>query len=359
MISAKAGVALRVLEAAYPYRTETGWLDSAPTAEVVLAAESVLTALYLAGAPRGLEVSHRRWTEVLRTLRAENLFLSGAVKGLRRRGLREEALTLETRGLLDWAERRVGAGVVLTAASREYPAGWIRKLGSAAPAAISKRGELPSGPFLAVVGSRRVRFAQRQFAKEIGAEAVRLGYAVVSGAAAGCDRAAAVGAMNEERRSKDEKESPTVSEIETYDGRPFGSAQGRLPTYEQKGSAPLVEILPCGMGVRRERFRGCVLSPFAPYEDFSGPNAMRRNALIYSMADAVVVVHARFGEGGTWRGAIEANRRKLCRLIVKEDANDPAARALIGLGAYGLICPSDLARALDPIGAQGELALEG
>jgi predicted Rossmann fold nucleotide-binding protein DprA/Smf involved in DNA uptake len=265
--------------------------------------------------------------EVLRTLRGECQSLSGAVKALRRRGLREEALTLETPGLLDWAERRVRAEVALTAASPEYPPGWIRKLGASAPAALWKRGSLPNGPFLAIVGSRRVRFEYRLFAREVGAEAVRLGYAVVSGGAAGCDRAAAGGAIG--------------------------------AMHDLSDALPLVEILPCGTGMRKERFPGCVLSPFAPQEEFSGPNAMQRNALIYSMADAAVIVHARFGEGGTWRGAIEANRRRLCRLIVKEDLSDRAARALIGLGAYGLNCAGDLAGALISVGAQGELALEG
>lgn len=322
------------------YGRTTDFASPNVSREQTMEFEYVLAALYLAGAPRGLEISHRNWPEVLKALRGDCLCLRDAVKGLRRRGLRDEALALETPGLLDWVERRVRAGVVLTAASQAYPSGWIRKLGGSAPAALWKRGELPSGPFLAVVGSRRVGFEERLFAREIGAEAVRLGYAVVSGAAAGCDRAAARGTAE-----------MWLKRSRTYDER--------RATYDDGAEMPLVEILPCGMSSRRERFSGCVLSPFACKEEFSGPNAMRRNALIYSVADAAVVVHAHFGEGGTWRGAVEANRRRLCRLIVRDDRKDQAARALVGLGALGLSCASDLARVLVSVGAQSELALEG
>src|SRR5688572_21807881 len=332
MVGAKVSLALRVLEAVYPYRVESGWIDGGTTAEVARTAECVLAALYLAGAPRGVHVSPRNWAEVLRTIRSQGLSFSSAAKGLRRRGLREEALALETPGLLDWAERRVMAGVVLTAASPEYPAGWIRKLGSSAPPALWKRGAIPEGPLLTVVGSRRIGFEERLFAKQIGEEAVRLGYAVVSGAAAGCDRAAAKGALgiNDKRGTKNDK--------------------GGVP--------PVVEILPCGMGMRRERFGGCVLLPVGCDEECCGPNAMRRNAWIYSMADAAVVVHARFGEGGTWRGAVEANRRKLCRLIVREDPCDEldpegrAAKGLIALGAVPIERASDLAGVLEAVGMQ-------
>ena len=361
MVRANAGMVLRVLEAAYPYRAESGWMESGTTAEVVRASECVLAALYLAGAPRGIEVSTRHWAEVLRMVRTEGLSLGGAARGLRRRGLREEALSLETPGLLEWAERRVMAGVVLTAASSEYPAGWMRKLGGSAPAALWKRGAIPEGPFLAVVGSRQVRFAERLFATEIGEEAVRLGYAVVSGAAAGCDRAAARGALG----GIDDKRG-TINDKGSGEGiGGLASINEKRQTINDKENAlPLVEILPCGMGMRRERFGGCVLSAFACNEEFSGPNAMRRNALIHSMADATVVVHARFGEGGTWRGAVEANRRRLCRLIVRVSSydalgeEDRAARALMGLGAAAIQRASDLAGVLHAVGAQGELALE-
>ena len=79
---------------------------------------------------------------------------------------------------------------------------------------------------------------------------------------------------------------------------------------------------------------------------------MRRNALIYAMAEAAVIVHARFGEGGTWNGAIEARRRKICPLIVRNDGT-PAARALIALGACPIERPDDLRVALESPEAQG------
>jgi predicted Rossmann fold nucleotide-binding protein DprA/Smf involved in DNA uptake len=82
---------------------------------------------------------------------------------------------------------------------------------------------------------------------------------------------------------------------------------------------------------------------------------MERNALIYAIADAAVIVHARFKTGGTWHGAVEALRRRYTRLIVREDANNAAHRALIGLGAIPLRRPEQLAEALAALPMQPTL----
>jgi hypothetical protein len=71
---------------------------------------------------------------------------------------------------------------------------------------------------------------------------------------------------------------------------------------------------------------------------------MERNALIYAFAPYAVVCHARYKEGGTWHGAIDAQRRKLCRLIVR-DIETPAHRALISLGGIPIAHSHDLASA--------------
>ena len=244
-------------------------------------------------------------------------------------------MILESPGLLAWAEARHEAGEVLTATCPNYPAGWRRKLGAGAPPAVWIRGAMPAGPFLAVVGSRNVGSAVRQFAWDVGAAAVSAGYGICSGAAPGCDRAAAQGACHREAQRFSGEEARANSNSDLQDA---GSPGFRL-----------VEILPCGLGMRQDDFAGSAISPFALEEPFSGPSAMIRNALIYAMADAAVVVHARFGEGGTWRGATEAKRRGLCPLIVYpgfDSASRRAARALAGLGAAVLDTKDGLASAL-------------
>lgn len=194
---------------------------------------------------------------------------------------------------------------------------------------------MPRAPWIAIVGSRHVEAEVRAFARKVGEEAARIGHAVVSGAASGCDRAAAAGAARAWRQAVGESW-----------GKRFGGAVGDV--------CPLAQILPCGMAMRPEGMEGCVLSPFGPQEPFSGPNAMQRNVLIYALGEAAFIVHARFGEGGTWRGAVEARRRRLCRLVVRADGSR-ASEALLALGAARLETPGEMEAAIRCVAAQGEL----
>ncbi|MEA2553228.1 MAG: hypothetical protein QOJ65_1404 [Fimbriimonadaceae bacterium] len=82
---------------------------------------------------------------------------------------------------------------------------------------------------------------------------------------------------------------------------------------------------------------------------------MERNALLYALGDAALIVRAQFKTGGTWHGAIDAHRRRLTRLIVREDPSNPAHRALVALGAVPLSRPEELALALRAGPMQGEL----
>lgn len=102
--------------------------------------------------------------------------------------------------------------------------------------------------------------------------------------------------------------------------------------------------------------RVAFVSAQAPEEGFSRAAAMERNALIYAFGAGAVVAHARYREGGTWHGAIDALRRRH-RLVVR--APDPdasstgappgfveASRALIALGAMRADSPESAVRSL-------------
>lgn len=52
-----------------------------------------------------------------------------------------------------------------------------------------------------------------------------------------------------------------------------------------------------------------LLSPFDPQAGFNVGNAMYRNKLIYSMADAALIVSCTLEKGGTWAGATEQLRK--------------------------------------------------
>lgn len=282
----------------------------------------VLAALYLAGAPRGLESPRRNASEILRVLRCEDVGLGGAARALARFGFSREALALESPGLLSWAEQQVAGDSVLTLADQEYPRGWRRKLSVSAPPALWRRGPMPSGRVLAVVGSREVPTEVRTFARKAGFACRHLGYSLVSGGAAGCDQAAALGAagFSEDSSSRGEVDASGV-----------------------------VEILPFGLARSSPEPSGALLSLFEPAAEFSGPQAMQRNTLIYAMAEAAIVVQARFGVGGTWQGAIEARRRRHCGFIVGSVCEERARRALVALGAVDLESPGDLDGAISAL----------
>lgn len=268
----------------------------------VSASSAALAALYLPGSP-AWGCSPRRWLAVLGALEAGG----EAVRALRSQSFWEEAARLEVPGALEWARRVLAAGDALTAACPGYPVRWSERLGAAAPAALWQSGPLPSGLFVAVVGSRRLSPPDSEFAFGVGRALALAGYVLVSGGAAGADTQAALGA--------------------------------------QSAGGSVLELLPCGLGSGVGR-RGCAASVCAPGAPFSSASAMQRNAVIYALAEAAVVVAPRFRQGGTWHGAIEARRRRLCPLLVRPVPGCPASAALLALGARPLAAPSGLELAL-------------
>ena len=98
----------------------------------------------------------------------------------------------------------------------------------------------------------------------------------ISGAARGIDQAAMHGAL-----------------------RNWGTATGILSSFLEKEAVNREhrEVLMEGNLV--------LVSPYDPKAGFNVGNAMRRNKLIYALADAGLVIDSSNGEGGTWAGAVE------------------------------------------------------
>lgn len=289
--------------------------------------ESVLlAALYLRECPRSYDPPWRGWQAALRAFRLAECRLSDAELALKRAGLALESLALAAPGVLSWAERVHCNGQCLTPGCARYPTRWISVLGSSAPPALWRSGEMPEPPYLTIVGSRFVPRRVLAFSRDAGAQAVRLGFAVASGGAEGCDVEAIRGAERE------------------------GASRGI-----QAG----VEIVPCGLGRFARRPGSCVLSACPPDAEFTAAAAMERNTLLYALSEFSLVVHARFKEGGAWTGATDALRRKSTRLIAREDPENPAHRALASQGAILLRSPIELGNALCSKLAQPALAFFG
>lgn len=204
----------------------------------------------------------------------------------------EEAICLEAPGCLEWGRSITSEGRVCTPLSPSYPSLWLERLGDGAPPALWSSGRPNSFPRLGLVGSRDPTPFSLAFARRFVEVCARREYGVVSGGAVGIDRIA-------------------------------------------EGSSRCLRILPEQVAVESKTWS---LTLSAPGEPFSVGRAMERNALIYAGSLACVVVQPRFRVGGTWQGAVDALRRRLCPVWV-QDAGTQATEALVALGAVRLPDP--------------------
>ena len=253
----------------------------------------------------GRPLSKREWAHFRAWLNDNGLEPSVLLKGdldMLLEGWEDRTVTRERlRALLNRGaalglslERWERAGLwVLTRSDADYPERLKRRLGRSAPAVLfgcGNRALLGRGG-IAVVGSRNAGEDDLEFARRLGAEAAEEGYSVVSGGARGIDRYAMQGALEWE-----------------------GAALGVLAD----------SLLRAAMAAdyRRYILSGdlALVSPFNPEARFHVGNAMARNACIYCLADAAVVVCSETGKGGTWTGAIENLKNGWVPLGVKPDS---------------------------------------
>src|SRR3546814_4658351 len=129
---------------------------------------------------------------------------------------------------------------------------------------------------LAVVGSRHVDDTLIDYTMTVGRLAARAGRTLLSGGAKGIDQAAMRGAL---------------------DGS--GKVCGVL--------ADSLEKTTMNREHRNLLLNGqlVLISPYDPSAGFNVGNAMRRNKLLYALADTSLVVSSDLNKGGTWAGAIE------------------------------------------------------
>lgn len=218
-------------------------------------------------------------------------------------------------------ERWQRAGLwVLTRSDPDYPRQLKQRLGRATPAILFGCGNkaLLNGDGIAVAGGRHASDADITFAERIGQRAATCARLVVSGGAAGVDRAAMLGALHAE-----------------------GTAVGVLADnlLRSATSATYRKYL-----MSRDL---TLISPFNPEARFLVGNAMARNKYIYCLAQDAIVVSSTPGSGGTWNGAIENLRQGWVPLAVKRtDAPDSGNPKLVELGARWLEGLDDSALAI-------------
>ena len=196
---------------------------------------------------------------------------------------------------------------VVSRADPEYPRRLKSRLKADAPAVLYGCGNISSldSGGLAVVGSRNVDEALVQYTQTIGALAAQAQSAILSGGARGIDQAAMHGALDA-----------------------GGKATGVLADSLEKAVVSKYnrDMLLAG--------RLVLTSPYDPAAGFNVGNAMRRNKIVYALADASLVVSSDLNKGGTWTGAVEQlDKLKLVTVFVR--STGPRSAGLDALAARG------------------------
>lgn len=199
---------------------------------------------------------------------------------------------------------------LLTRSDADYPRLLKQRLGRAAPAILFGCGNrnVLHGDSIAVVGGRHADDADIGFAERVGQRAAACGRQVVSGGAAGVDRAAMLGALQAE-----------------------GTAIGVLADGLLRAATSSI--------YRKHLMSGdlALVSPFNPEVRFLVGNAMARNKYIYCLARGAIVVSSSPDSGGTWNGAVENLRYGWVPLAVKRtDAADSGNPKLVERGGRWL-----------------------
>jgi len=177
---------------------------------------------------------------------------------------------------------------VICRSDSEYPARFKSHLVGQAPAILFGIGNrsLLSGGGVAIVGARDIDEEGRAFAQDVAARCARGDVPVVSGGARGVDETAMSAALAEGGAVIGVLANKLLQRSVTREAR-AGLADGYL----------------------------LLLSPYYPEAGFSTGRAMRRNKLIYALADYGLVVSATYNKGGTWAGAVEELKRDRSRPI--------------------------------------------
>lgn len=159
--------------------------------------------------------------------------------------------------------------VPVTRVSPGYPLAVRRRLGLDSPGVLWAKGDLSllEQPKVALVGSRELECANRQFAMEAGQQAALQGYVLVSGNAKGADRTAQEACL---------------------------AAGGSVISVvaDELAEKPLEERL-------------LYLSEDGFDLAFSAQRALSRNRVIHALGELTLVAQSHMGTGGTWDGTVK------------------------------------------------------
>lgn len=158
--------------------------------------------------------------------------------------------------------------VPLTRVSQGYPVTLRCRLGLESPGVLWAKGNLSilERPMIALVGSRDIAAPNKKFAAQVGIEAARQGYALVSGNARGADRVAQEACL---------------------------AAGGQV-----------ISVVADELAKQKYRTSVLYLSEEGFDQPFSSIRALSRNRVIHALGEKTFVAQCTLGMGGTWSGTV-------------------------------------------------------
>jgi len=184
----------------------------------------------------------------------------------------------------------------LTRLTDGYPAVVRQRLGLDSPGSLWYKGDaaLLNTPKIALVGSRALHPANKRFAREVGRQAARQGYTLVSGNAAGADM------------------------------------EAQKACLEAGGN--VIAVVSHGLQEQKIQERVLYLAEDGFDRPFSAQSALSRNRVIHSLGEKTLVAQATLEKGGTWDGTVRNLRFGWSPVFCFRD-DDEASRRLADQGA--------------------------
>lgn len=176
--------------------------------------------------------------------------------------------------------------------SRNYPGILRNRLGVDCPGVLWAKGDCSflEKPAIALVGSRDLREENLHFAREVGRQAAKQGYVLVSGNARGADRAAQDSCL--------------------------------------KNGGQVISIVADSLAKCMDVSGVLYLSEDGFDHSFSTIRALSRNRLIHSMGSLTFVAQCSSGRGGTWTGSVQNLRHNWSPVFCFQDGSEGISRLL-------------------------------
>ncbi len=182
--------------------------------------------------------------------------------------------------------------------------------------------ELFDKPIVAIVGSRDCSEYGKEQAKRFSQELSKKGICIISGLARGIDTIAHINSI--------ENEGKTIAVL----------ASGFKNIYPPENKILVEKIVNSG---------GAVISEFQPDEEIDMSKFPRRNRIISGLADAILVVEAKYRSGSTItaRYGFSQNKEVFCIPGNISEKNSYGTNKLIQEGASLVISPKDILNSLN------------